>query len=92
MRDSKMPICKHCNKPFVETKPWQEFCCQRHQQDWHLHQRKLARQEKLFDKLKDRDGMTGHGTLEQRKEASEGLAKIMERYRNKRQSRIIRRF
>jgi|GraSoiStandDraft_17_1057272.scaffolds.fasta_scaffold836759_2 hypothetical protein len=56
-----MPICKQCNRSFVETKPWQEFCCQRHQQDWHLHQRKLARQERLFDRIKEREnGMNGY--------------------------------
>ena len=76
-----MPICKHCNKPFRETKPWQVYCCERCQQDWHLHQRKLARQETLFAKLKDREaGMNGHGTPEQRQEAREALAKIVEKY------------
>jgi hypothetical protein len=73
-----MAICKYCNQSFLEVKPWQEFCCQRHQQDWHLHQRKLARQERLFDKLIEREnGMNGHGTPEERKEASEVLARIV---------------
>jgi hypothetical protein len=73
-----MAICKHCNQSFQEVKPWQEFCCQRHQQDWHLHQRKLARQERLFDKLIEREnGMNGHGTPEEREKASEVLARII---------------
>jgi hypothetical protein len=70
-----MPTCKYCNKLFLETKPWQEFCCTRHQQDWHLHQRKLARQEKLFDKLARRDH--GEGTPEQRQKAREVVARIV---------------
>jgi hypothetical protein len=87
-----MAICKHCNKPFLEVKPWQEFCCQRHQQDWHLHQRKLARQEKLFDRIIEREnGMNGHGTPEERKEAKETLDQIVEKYRDDRQPRLIRR-
>lgn len=86
-----MPTCKYCNKLFVETKPWQEFCCTRHQQDWHLHQRKLARQEKLFDKLARRDHgvQEDQGTPEQRKEASEVLTRIVEERRSER--RMIRR-
>jgi hypothetical protein len=84
-----MPTCKHCNRPFLQAKPWQEFCCTRHQQDWHLHQRKLARQEKLFDRLARRDhgAQEDHGTPEQRKEASEALTRIVK----ERQGRIVRR-
>ena len=33
-------ICKYCNEPFDELKPWQLFCCQRCQQDWHLQQKR----------------------------------------------------
>src|SRR5262249_19621649 len=45
-----MKTCKweRCNKTFYEVKPWQEFCCTRHQQDWHLHQRRLARQDRRY--------------------------------------------
>ena len=87
-----MAICKHCNKPFLEVKPWQEFCCQRHQQDWHLHQRKLARQERLFDRIIEREnGMNGHGTPEQRQAAKETLDQIMQKYRKERQPKLIRR-
>jgi len=38
-------ICKYCNELFDEIKPWQVFCCQRCQQDWHLQQRKLRNRE-----------------------------------------------
>jgi hypothetical protein len=70
-----MAICKQCNKPFLEVKDWQEFCCQRHQQDWHLHQRKLARQEKLFDRIKEREnGMNGYVVWKpKRKEKKEAV-------------------
>jgi hypothetical protein len=78
--------CKHCNRPFVENKPWQEFCCQRCQQDWHLHQRKLARQEKLFDKLARRDH-GDRGTAEQRQKGTDVLACIVA----KGQGRMLRR-
>jgi hypothetical protein len=70
-----MDTCKHCNQPFLQAKPWQQFCCQRCQQDWHLHQRKLARQEKLFDKLARRDH--GDGTPEERQKAREVVAGIV---------------
>src|SRR5262249_2647965 len=50
-----MANCKWCEQPFLPVKDWQVFCCERHCQDWHLHQRKLPRQEKLFAKLRGRD-------------------------------------
>jgi len=40
-----MMICKYCNELFDEIKPWQVFCCQRCQQDWHLQQRKVRNRE-----------------------------------------------
>jgi len=89
-----MVNCRHCNKPFEEAKPWQ-VCCERCQQDWHLHQRKLARQEKLFARLKEQDearangGRLDRGTPEQRQAASEVLAQIVEGRRSAR--RIWRR-
>jgi hypothetical protein len=85
-----MQKCKWCGEPFLPVKDWQEFCCGRHCQDWHLHQRKLARQEKLFDKLRKRDEalarlnngelaqliQDSRGTEEQRQRVKEVLAKI----------------
>jgi len=83
-------ICQWCNKPFVEVKPWQEFCCQRHQQDWHLHQRKLAKQERLFDRIKEQERrMNGHATPEERQRASEVLAQIVGKQTEK---KMVRRF
>jgi hypothetical protein len=93
--------CKWCEKPFIEVKPWQEFCTSRCCQDWHLHQRKLARQEKLFDKLRRRDealAQLGNGQLaqlvedsrgteEQRRQASEVLRGIVEERRSERRIR-----
>ena len=84
--------CRWCEQPFQEVKPWQLYCCDRCAQDWHLHQRKLARQEKLFDKLIDREtGMNGHGTPEERKEAKKTLDQIVEKCRNEQQPKLIRR-
>ena len=83
-----MPTCKFCGEPFLETKPWQEFCKQRHQQDWHLHQRKLARQERLFDRIKEREnGMNGYVVWKPRrkekKEDVEARQKAREEQRQK---------
>ena len=74
-----MATCRHCEKAFPEVKPWQVFCCERCQQDWHLHQRKIARQERLFDRLKEREEGNGHAlpVEEQRQKASEVLARII---------------
>jgi hypothetical protein len=69
-----MVTCRWCDQPFQEAKPWQEFCCQRHQQDWHLHQRKLARVEEAEDRRAER--MNGQGTPEQRQKASEVFARF----------------
>jgi hypothetical protein len=54
-RTRAMAICDYCGKPFPEMNGWQRFCCHRHQQDWHLRQRRLARQRQLFTKLAARD-------------------------------------
>ena len=77
-----MVTCRWCNQSFVQNKPWQEFCCTRHQQDWHLHQKKLVRdEEKLFaeqgrvEEAEERRA-NGHGIAEQRKKASEVLARF----------------
>jgi hypothetical protein len=82
-----METCKHCNRPFVQAKPWQEFCCQRCQQDWHLHQRKLARVEEAEDRLANGHG----GTPEQRQKASEEARMVIEQMVAKAGPRIVRR-
>jgi hypothetical protein len=55
MTGNGMPRCKWCSDPFLPVKDWQLFCSDRCCQDWHLHQRKLVRQEKLFAKLRSQD-------------------------------------
>ena len=44
-----------------------------------MHQRKIARQERLFDRLKEREESNGHAlpVEEQRQKASEVLARII---------------
>src|SRR6516162_4744606 len=66
-----METCKWCNQPFLQMRDWQLFCCERCCQDWHLHQRKLRRQEKLFAKLRKRDEALA-------KLSEEELAKLVE--------------
>jgi len=86
-----MASCRHCEKVFLEVKSWQVFCCERCQQDWHLHQRKLARQDRLFARLKEREEGNGHATGttdEQRQKANEVLARIMQKSRPKLVRRI----
>ena len=76
-----MQECRHCGKPFIEVKAWQVYCSERCQQDWHLHQRKLARQERLLARLKEQEeaGFNGYqrATPEQKEEAKQALAKII---------------
>src|SRR5262249_46959724 len=82
--------CKWCGDPFLPVKDWQLFCSDRCCQNWHLHQRKLARQERLFVKLRSHDEalaklnngelaqlvQDSRGTEEQRQKVKEVLAKI----------------
>src|SRR5215831_16844624 len=89
-REMGMLNCKWCDESFLPVKDWQVYCCERCQQDWHLHQRKSARQEKLFAKLRRRDEalaklnngelvqlvLDSRGTAEMRQRAKEVLAKI----------------
>jgi hypothetical protein len=103
MTGNGMSKCKWCGEPFLPVKDWQVYCCERCQQDWHLHQRKLARQEKLFDKLRKRDEalakvnngqlaqlvQDSRGTAQERQKASEVLAKIVAQAGSKR--RFVRR-
>ena len=90
-----MTNCRRCDKAFIEAKPWQVFCCERCQQDWHLLQRKLARQDRLFERLKERDqGVNGHGTVEeQREKAREVMARFIAEVGNGNggKSRFVRR-
>jgi hypothetical protein len=37
-----MKTCPWCNEDFRPNRDWQEFCCTKHQQAWHRHERKLA--------------------------------------------------
>jgi hypothetical protein len=95
-----MIACRWCSKPFEEVKPWQVYCCERCQQDWHLHQRKLARQEKLFAKLvKQEEFRKANGvwptrdqledrTPEQRQQAKEVLSRIVREQQPRFQRRI----
>jgi protein-arginine kinase activator protein McsA len=82
-----METCKQCNRPFVQVKPWQEFCCTRCQQDWHLHQRKLARVEEAEDRREAK--MNGHGTPAERQKATGEARMVIERM--KAEPRIVRR-
>jgi hypothetical protein len=34
--------CPWCNEDFTPSREWQDFCCTKHQQAWHRHQRKLG--------------------------------------------------
>ena len=37
-----MKTCPWCNGDFTPRRDWQEFCCTKHQQAWHRHERKLV--------------------------------------------------
>src|SRR6516225_9233661 len=96
-REMGMLNCKWCDQPFLPVKDWQVYCSERCQQDWPLHQRRLARQEKLFAKLRRRDEAVAklnngqlaqlvqdsRGTAEEREKAKEVLAQLIRRNRPK---------
>jgi hypothetical protein len=87
--------CRQCNKPFLQANPWQQFCCQRHQQDWHLHQRKLARLQQAVEEAEDRRETRINGgdcgTSEQRQKASEEARMVIDQMVARAGPRLLRR-
>jgi hypothetical protein len=44
--EPEMAICEWCDQEYEQSKWWQRFCCSKHKDDWHNHQKSLAlRQE-----------------------------------------------
>jgi hypothetical protein len=70
-----MVICKFCDQPFEEVKALAEVLLSTPSTRLAFAQQKLARQERLFDKLVRRDH--GEGTPEQRQKAREVVAGIV---------------
>src|SRR5262245_45986425 len=99
-----MATCKWCFQPFPPVKDWQLFCSDRHCQDWHLHQRKMARQEKLLAKLKRQEEalaklsngqlaelvLNSRGSAEERQRANEVFARLIEEHRSERPKMLRR--
>ena len=68
--------CKECEKAFVPNRPFQVFCNDRCKGAYHRRKYRQQAVEEAEERLAER--MNGHGTPEQRKEASEAVASIIE--------------
>jgi hypothetical protein len=68
-------LCKECGKQFFQNRPFQVFCNDRCKGAYH---RRRYRQQAVEEAEERREArVNGHGTPEQRKEASEVLARII---------------
>src|SRR6478672_4265641 len=41
-RRTDMAICEWCNQEYEQSKWWQRFCCSKHKDDFHNHEKSLA--------------------------------------------------
>ena len=67
--------CRECNKEFVQWTARQEFCDDRCRGAYHRRKYRQIAAEEAEERREAR--MNGRGTKEQRKEASEVMAKIV---------------
>ena len=49
-----MAICEWCEQEYEQSKWWQRFCCPKHKDDWHNHQKSLALREAAEDEREAR--------------------------------------
>ena len=79
--------CRECNKEFVQWTARQEFCNDSCRGAYH---RRKYRQQKVEEAEFQRElRMNGYGTPQERKEAEEALARVVEEHVSK--HRLIRR-
>jgi hypothetical protein len=84
--------CRECNKEFVQWTARQEFCDDRCRGAYHRRKyRQIAVEEAEFRRELRLDGEGGGGTPEERKEASEALARIIEEVQGQQSVRFRRR-
>jgi endogenous inhibitor of DNA gyrase (YacG/DUF329 family) len=81
--------CQNCGLGFELNRMWQKFCSKQCQQKWNKDRYRAEAVEEEQERLMLKGKGNGHdrGTPEQRKEASEALARLIERG----QGRIVRR-
>ena len=58
-----MAICEWCDQEYEQSKWWQRFCCSKHKDDWHNHQKSLALREEAEERreLRLANGANGNG-------------------------------
>jgi len=77
--------CQNCGREFELNRMWQKFCSKQCQQKWNKDRYRAEAVEEAEERREAR--MNGHGTPEQRKEASEVVARFVK----ERQGRMVRR-
>jgi len=70
-----MAQCKECGKDFIENRPFQVFCNDYCRGAYHRRKYRQQAVEEAEDRREAR--LNGHGTPEERQEASEVLARIV---------------
>jgi hypothetical protein len=81
--------CRECSKEFVQWTTRQEFCDDRCRGAYHRRKYRQIAAEEAEERRVERMNGNGHGTSEQRKEASDALTRIVEKRRS--EQRMIRR-
>jgi hypothetical protein len=71
----KMPRCRECDKELIQNTSWQEFCDDYCRGAYHRRRYRQQAVEEAEDRRQAR--IDGRGTAEQRKEASEAMARIV---------------
>jgi hypothetical protein len=84
-KGNAMARCRECDKEFIQNTVRQEFCDDYCRGAYHRRRYRQQAVEEAEDRREAR--MNGHGTPEQRKKASEVVARIVERG----QGRMVRR-
>ena len=84
-----MTRCKECDKEFFQNRPFQVFCGEPCKGAYHRRRYRQMAVEEAVERREAR--VNGHGTPEQRRQATEELAQIVEEYQNERQPKPVRR-
>jgi hypothetical protein len=81
-----MTQCKQSGKEFKQNRPFQVFCGDRCKGAFHRHKYRQIAVEEAEDRREAR--LNGHGTPEQRQQASEVLSRIIQEQQPRFQRRV----
>jgi hypothetical protein len=73
-KEQRMNECQNCGRGFEPNRFWQKFCCKQCQQKWNKDQYRADRVEEERETR-----MNGHGTPEERREATGEARMVIER-------------